>query len=91
MSGFTPFASSVTLAPHSTFTAVFPEMQDGNFLYIEGTQFLSDAQGNPLSVSTQFRFGHQAPVPEPSGLTLFGLGTFSLLGYAWRRRKLAVA
>jgi probable HAF family extracellular repeat protein len=26
------------------------------------------------------------PVPEPSSLLLFGIGTFGLLGYAWQRR-----
>jgi hypothetical protein len=27
------------------------------------------------------------PVPEPSTLALFGLGTLALIGYGWRRRK----
>jgi hypothetical protein len=27
------------------------------------------------------------PVPEPSSLTLLGLGSFGLLGYGWRRQK----
>jgi LPXTG-motif cell wall-anchored protein len=30
-----------------------------------------------------------APAPEPSTLTLAGLGTLGLLGYVWRRRKRA--
>ena len=28
-----------------------------------------------------------APIPEPSSLTLIGLGVAGLAGYAWRRRK----
>jgi hypothetical protein len=30
-------------------------------------------------------------VPEPAGLTLLGIGAACALGYAWRRRKRAVA
>jgi hypothetical protein len=30
-------------------------------------------------------------VPEPSTLTLLGLGSLGLLGYGWRRRNRAAA
>jgi len=30
-------------------------------------------------------------VPEPSSLTLLGIGAISLLGYGWRRRKRVTA
>ena len=32
-----------------------------------------------------------APTPEPSSLSLLGIGTVALIGYGWRRRKLAAA
>ncbi len=38
--------------------------------------------GTPVRVST---------VPAPSGFTLFGIGACCAVGYAWRRRRLAVA
>jgi PEP-CTERM motif len=38
---------------------------------------LADVEAAPLA----------APVPEPSGLALLGLGALSLLGYGWRRRN----
>ena len=32
-----------------------------------------------------------APVPEPVTLLLLSIGTLGLIGYAWRRRKMAAA
>jgi hypothetical protein len=34
--------------------------------------------------------GFLSPVPEPTSLTLLGIGLASMAGYAWRRRKPAV-
>ena len=35
--------------------------------------------------------GQFAPVPEPSTILVLGIGTVGLIGYCWRRRKLAAA
>ncbi|PHR90459.1 MAG: hypothetical protein COA78_35295 [Blastopirellula sp.] len=42
------------------------------------------------SYSTGFE-AEVSPVPEPSSLTLLGMGLFGLTGYSWRRRKQPVA
>ncbi|MEN6373673.1 MAG: hypothetical protein ABFD75_02690 [Smithella sp.] len=73
--GFTPFVSTLTISPHSTSPSyLFDEMIPGNFLYIEGSVFASDALGNPLNSDDviDFRFGHQSPVPLPGSLILLG-------------------
>jgi hypothetical protein len=47
---------------------------------------------NPENVaSIDVRLVPSIAIPEPSSLTLVGIGTLSLLGYAWRRRKRATA
>ncbi len=39
----------------------------------------------------QFNVPLPTSVPEPSSLTMFGIGAIGLAGYGWRRRKLAAA
>ncbi len=41
-----------------------------------------NAEGAPLS-------GHVSLVPEPGALTLLGIGLAGMVGYRWRRRKVA--
>jgi hypothetical protein len=42
-----------------------------------------------LPTGGSFEIASVSSVPEPSTLTLLGLGSLSLLGYGWRRRKQA--
>jgi MYXO-CTERM domain-containing protein len=44
---------------------------------------------NP-SGQTEAWLANIAPIPEPSSVTLAGLGLAGLLGYGWRRRRAAV-
>jgi len=45
---------------------------------------------NSTQVISNFSFG-PAAAPEPSTLTLLGIGIASIVGYGWRRRKPAAA
>jgi hypothetical protein len=53
--------------------------------------FIDPATGNPFTydlVSDTPNQMEPPDIPEPSSLTLLGLGTLGLLGYGWRQRKL---
>jgi hypothetical protein len=83
---FTPLTpSSVLLTPSSApfdpSSHVFGpfDIDSGKFLYIEGDIFLSDSGGQLLSSSASFRFGHQAPIPEPMSSTLLTIGALGLI------------
>jgi hypothetical protein len=41
--------------------------------------------------SFTLQIGPTTATPEPTSLTLLGLGSLSLLGYGWRRRNRAAA
>jgi hypothetical protein len=58
------------------------QLFDDQGQFIENVS-LTDSFGNTLQV------GPLAAVPEPSGLTLLGVGVFSLLGCCRRRRRRA--
>jgi hypothetical protein len=48
--------------------------------------------GQPWSpIIDNLEFGGTASVPEPTALTLLGIGLAGMAGYGWRRRKQAVA
>jgi hypothetical protein len=47
-------------------------------VFVTGNGWLNAVQGRDLTLTS---------VPEPSTLTLLGLGSLSLLGFGWRRRK----
>jgi hypothetical protein len=65
----------------STSTFSLGDLPLGDYVLVTGTV---SRPGDPNSFP--FAFAAQ-PVPEPSTLTLVGIATFSLLGYAWRHRK----
>ncbi len=90
--GFTSFESlfgidTITLPPMTVSQSfLFPEIDAGNFLYIESTVFLSSPEGTPLSNTSDVRFGHQSPTPEPSTYLLLGTGLVGLLTFGQRRK-----
>jgi hypothetical protein len=64
-----------------------------DFVFGTGSQFgraYNGGSDSDTGLATQFTFS-AVPTPEPSSLTLLGLGTFTLLGYGWRRRKRTAA
>jgi PEP-CTERM motif len=91
--GFVSFQSlfgidTITLPPMTVSQSfLFPEIDPGNFLYIESAVFLSSPEGTPLSNTTEVRFGHQSPIPEPSTYLLLGTGLFWLLTFGQRRKS----
>jgi hypothetical protein len=63
-----------------------------NFSSFDSTQFFiffTDPTGSPLIVSGTLGSLTPAATPEPSTLTLLGIGIAGTAGYGWRRRKKA--
>jgi hypothetical protein len=76
--------------------------KNGAPVYTRGEPFFREPNVGPdwrswSSAGANFDFAFRTyvdttvAVPEPSTLTLLGIGTLSLLGYGWRRRKPAAA
>jgi hypothetical protein len=86
--GFAPFDPFLLLAPGQSADFLFPDMDPGNWLYIEASTYVSDVSGDQLSDSSLFDFGHQKPVPEASTWDMMLTG-FGGLGFAafWRVRR----
>jgi hypothetical protein len=51
-----------------------------------GSRLINTTTGDPLNIGGLVITAASDGVPEPSSLTLLGLGALSLAGYAWRRR-----
>jgi hypothetical protein len=93
-----PGARMLVTLDGSTVTVGLDTQFNGNFdqVYTVGNVpvgLLGDGVGigeyGPAMIGN---FGINAsPAPEPSSLTLLGLGALGLLGYGWRRRKQAAA
>jgi hypothetical protein len=73
--------SSTFVNPNGGTPTTMPEGSGGPF---DATKYLSSAQRGQGITAT---FQSDPAVPEPSTLTLLGLGSLGLVGYAWRRRK----
>jgi hypothetical protein len=84
----TPFGASLGLtnadvngnASHNVFTST------GGMHVVD-----NDSQGQILSLAFYGPVGPGGVVPEPSTLTLLGIGCAGLVGYGWRRKKAAPA
>jgi PEP-CTERM motif len=87
--GFVTFDPFLLLAPGASADFLFPEIDPANYIYFEMASYVSDASGQLFGPAVGIRFGHQAPIPEPSTYVLL-LGGFALLagvGPLVRRRN----
>jgi PEP-CTERM motif-containing protein len=76
------FSLPFTVVPFEPFIRSIPFDSNGHPIFITGV----DGQNVAVSVGVVLE-----PVPEPSTIVLVGIGGVACLGYAWRRRRRAVA
>jgi hypothetical protein len=101
--GYTGLGGGIVYTPASPITSSTVEIgpigwsMHGTFLPGEfvipqgyelvGVDFIAVAQGVNGQMLVSDPIHAQLSTPEPSTITLFGIGTFALLSCAWRRRK----
>ena len=73
-----------------TVSGTFGQQYNSNDAYAGGAAFDQNGNSVPLPVDLVFSEGLHA-VPEPSSISMFGIGALGLLGYSRRRRQTAAA
>jgi hypothetical protein len=78
------------VSPGTNKESTLVTVPDGSFLLTFTLQF-SPPPSSAVTTTSSVTLTATPAVPEPASITLLGIGSISLLGYCWRRRKQVVA